>query len=148
MFFSLSTRWNASRHTSGEAMIEDILGLGVSHVELGYDLSVVLVPGVRRMVNEKAVSVDSVHAFCPVPIGAPYGHPELFTLCSRDRRVRAAAVSHLTRTLEFTGEVGAGVVVLHAGNVKMRNMTHRLAALCQAGKQSSTRYEKIKDKLM
>ena len=43
----------------------------------------------RAMVEQKAVRVVSVHNFCPVPIGAPRGHPELFTFADPDDRVRA-----------------------------------------------------------
>ena len=87
MSFALTTRWNAGRHTDGEALIEEILGMGFRHVELGYDLRRDLVPGVMKMVEKGAVKVDSVHNYCPVPMGAPYGHPELFTLADRDATV-------------------------------------------------------------
>ena len=71
----LSTRWNAGRHLSGEAMLEEILALGLQQVELGYDLRLELVPGVKAMIASGAVKVRSVHNFCPVPIGAPRPHP-------------------------------------------------------------------------
>ncbi|MBN1676746.1 MAG: sugar phosphate isomerase/epimerase [Kiritimatiellae bacterium] len=147
MVFALSTRWNAGRHSSGEEMLAEILDLGITHVELGYDLTVDLVPGVLNMVRQGAVVVQSVHNFCPVPVGAPEGHPELFTLASRDRRIWEGAVSHTKRSIEFCAEVGANVVVLHAGNVQMRKRSHRLAELCAADRQYSTRYDKVKLKL-
>jgi sugar phosphate isomerase/epimerase len=148
MTFGLSTRWNAYRHKSGVAMIEEILALGLDRVELGYDLTIDLVPGVQQMVDEKAVSVDSVHAFCPVPVGAPYGHPELFTLVSLDKREREIAASHLDKTINFAAHVGARTVVLHAGNVEMKNMTRDLVDLYADGKEFSPRYEKLKTKLL
>ena len=88
---SLSTRWNAGRHQSGQALIEEILELGLGIVELGYDLRAELIPGVKAMVASGAVRVDSVHNFCPVPIGAPRPHPELYTPASPDRREREFA---------------------------------------------------------
>lgn len=148
MIFALSTRWNAGRHRSGEEMLEEILKAGFDRVELGYDLRTELVPGVRRMASEKAVTVTSVHNFCPVPVGAPQGHPELFQLASMDRRTRDSAVRHTVRTLEFAGEVGAKAMVVHAGNVEIRNRTRKLIALSDSGLQHSPRYARIREKLL
>jgi sugar phosphate isomerase/epimerase len=147
MEFGLTTHWNASRHTTGEALIEEILGLGFRRVELGYDLRMDLVPGVQKMVAEGAVKVDSLHNYCPVPVGAPKGHPELFTFASSDARTRESAVHHTTRTLRFAAEVGAKIVVAHAGYVDMPRLSWDLHALIEKGEQFSPLYEKTKLKL-
>jgi hypothetical protein len=47
-----------------------------------------------------------VHNFCPVPIGAPRGHPEIWTLAARDERERESAMHHTGRTIRFAAEVG------------------------------------------
>ena len=129
-------------------MVEEILGLGVKSVELGYDLTADLVPGVMHMVEQGAVKVASVHNFCPVPVGAPYGHPELFQLTSTDKSARESAVRHTTRTIEFAAELGAGVVVVHAGNVDMKRFTPRLISLIMQGKLYGRQFEKTKIKLL
>ena len=147
MIFGLTTRWNAGRHTDGEKMIGEILDLGVDHVELGYDLRIDLVPGVQTMLKAGKVKADSVHNFCPVPVGAPRGHPELFTLASSDPRVREGAVHHTSKTLRFAAGVGAKVVIVHAGNVEMPRISADLRALCEKGEQDSPQYGKLKLKL-
>lgn len=147
MIFALSTRWNASRHHDGEAMITEILGLGFSHIELGYDLRPEHVAGVLRLVKDGTVHVDSVHNYCPVPVGAPTGHPELFMLASLGERERRSAVHHTLRTVEFAAGVGARCVVVHAGRVDMPHMTAELADLWERGLQEDRRYEKAKLKL-
>ena len=130
-------------------MIEEIVEeLDLRHVELGYDLRLDLVQGVKKMVAEGTVQVDSLHNFCPVPIGAPQGHPELFVLGSLDRRVREAAIHHTTKTIEFAGELGARVVVCHAGNVDMKRLTGKLIAFCLEGRQFSPPYERTTEKLL
>jgi len=129
-------------------MIEEILRMGFSHVELGYDLTVDLVPGVKKLVEEKAVTVDTVHNFCPVPIGAPYGHPELFPLTSSDEIVRQSAIVHTRRTIDFAAQVHARVVVAHAGTVEMAILTRKLITLYEKGKRYSPRYERTKLKLL
>lgn len=148
MTLSLSTRWNARRHTSGEAMIEEILALGLRHVELGFDLTLDLLPGVKKMVRNGSVTVTSVHNFCPVPVAAPAGHPELFQLVSLESRVRDSALTYTLRTIDCASEFGAGVVVFHAGNVDMRNLTRELHDLHQGGRQFSSAYEKTRMKLL
>ena len=117
MRFALSTNWNAQRHESGEALVDEILSLGFQALELGYHLTEELAAGVLRRVRAGAAAVDSVHAFCPVPIGAPHGYPELHLLASRDDDERAMAAILIGRTLTFAQTMGAKAVVLHAGRV-------------------------------
>jgi len=141
---SISTRWNAGRHRSGEAMIQEILDLGLGIVELGYDLRADLIPGVKAMVSSGAVRVDSVHNFCPVPVGAPRPHPGLYTPASSDRREREYAVIHISKTLRFAAEMGAGVVVCHSGNVDMPKYSFDLVRMASHGEQFGEPYENLK----
>ena len=147
MEFALSTHWNAARHARGEALIEEILELGFTRVELGYDLRLELVEGVKAMVAQGAVKVDSLHNICPVPLGASRGHPEIYTLASPDARERQQAVHYTSQTLRFAAEVGAKVVVTHAGNVAMTHYSRDLFDLAIAGQAYTPRYEKVKLKL-
>lgn len=141
---AISTRWNAGRHASGEAMLEEVLGLGLDRAELGYDLRAELIPGVKAMVAANAIRIDSVHNFCPVPIGAPRPHPELYTPASADRREREYAVTHISRTLRFAAEVGARVVVCHSGNVDMPKYSFDLVRMAARGEQFGEAYETLK----
>ena len=141
---SISTRWNASRHASGEAMLEEILALGLGIAELGYDLRAELIPGVKAMVAARAIRIDSVHNFCPVPVGAPRPHPELYTPASPDRREREYAVTHISRTLRFAAEMGARVVVCHSGNVDMPKCSFDLLRMAARGEQFGEPYESLK----
>ena len=88
-----------------------------------------LVPGVLKCVQDRSITVHSVHNYCPVPVGAPFPHPEIFTLSSLDRRTRESAIEHTGRTIQFAAEAGASVVVMHGGNVEMRNWTADLRQL-------------------
>jgi sugar phosphate isomerase/epimerase len=145
---ALSTRWNANRHTDGRAMVEEILALGFTRIEVGYDLRPELMEGLLAMVRERAVEVVSVHNFCPVPPGAPRPHPELYTPGAPDRREREAAVKHIANTLRFAAGVGARVVVCHSGNVDMPNYTYDLLRLAAEGRQYTEPYERLKYKLL
>ena len=147
MIFSLTTRWNARRHETGESMIEEILGMGFDHVELGFDLTPNLVPGVCEMIRAGRVKADSVHAYCPLP-PVPFATPEPFTLAASDPNVRANALHYLENTIRFAAEIGARVVVAHAGNVEMKPLTPRLVELVTQGKQYDDEYEKTRMKLL
>ncbi len=148
LHLALSTSWNGARHQSGEDLVREALDLGFDHLELGYNLRMDLVPGVQAAVAQGRIRADSVHNFCPVPVGAPQGHPELYLLTAQDRRSRGLAVEHISRTVRFAAEVGARVVVLHGGYAHMDHLTHQLITLCQEGRQFTPVYEKIKLKLL
>lgn len=122
MRFSLSTNWSAGRHVAGEALADEALALGFDALELGYQTTDELAAGIRRRVRSGAVAVDSVHAYCPVPLGAPHGYPELYLLASLDEDERAMASILIGRTLDFASEMGARAVVLHAGRVFLRSL--------------------------
>ncbi len=126
MSFSLSTRWNASRHRDGARMIDEIRELGFDTVELGHDLRADLVPGVRQAVSASVVRVGSVHNFCPVPLGYVRGSPDLYSPCATDTLEQEAAVRNTRRTVEFASDVGAEWVVLHGGRVEMADRTGKL----------------------
>ncbi len=141
--FHLSTNWNTDRHATGEAMIDEILSLGFSGVELGYRLSEIQAEGVHRRVAAGQVKVGSVHAYAPYPIGAPAGHPELYLLASRDEDDRAMAIVLLQRTLAFAAEMGAHAVVVHAGRIPIEPASDELIEAAEEDGLDSPRYTKL-----
>ena len=115
MTFSLSTNWLNSSIESGEEIAAKAKALGFGELELGFrttDLQAV------EIVKCGVLPVGSVHAFCPVPISAPEGHPELYQLASFDEEVRAMARFQILKNVRFAAEVGATALVLHAGKIK------------------------------
>jgi len=150
MRIALSTNWCAQRHEAGEAVVDEILALGFDALELGYHTTEELADGVRRRVREGAVAVDSVHAYCPVPVGAPHGYPELYLLASQDEDERAMAAILVGRTLAFAESLGARAVVLHAGRIFLRAFLSELSTrtLAEAleeeeGSPEGPRYQRL-----
>jgi len=45
---SFSTCWNNSRHGDGESMIEEIVGLGFTNIELSHGMTIAKLPGIAR----------------------------------------------------------------------------------------------------
>jgi len=155
MRFSLSTNWNASDHTDGEAMVDEIVALGFDALELGYNTAEAHVPGIKRCVAAGRVTVESVHSYCPVPISAPHGYPELYLLASLNEDDRAMAALMLGRTLDFAASMGAKAVVLHAGRVSLHSRLFGSLgtavlhdALDEADSPSDGGYQKLLEKAL
>lgn len=147
MIFSITTRWNARRHETGETMVEELLNLGFDHIEVGFDLTPNLVPGLCAMIKAGRVKADSVHAYCPLP-PVPFASPEPFTLAATNADIRANALHYLQNTIRFAAEIDARVIVVHAGNIEMKLLTPQLIDLTAAGRQYDETYEKTRMKLI
>ena len=123
MKFALSTNWCNRRIESGEEIAEKAKALGFDALELGFHTTMQQVQGFRAKLD--VMPVGSVHAFCPVPISAPQGYPELYQLADFDDEMRAMARIHVKRNVEFAASMGADAVVLHAGRVMCRGFLRR-----------------------
>ena len=115
MKFSLSTNWCNRRIESGEEIADKAGELGFDGLELGFHTTAAQVDGFKRRLDR--MPVRSVHAFCPVPISAPQGYPELYQLASFDEEARKMAQVMIRRNLAFAAEMGATALVLHAGRI-------------------------------
>lgn len=115
MTFALSTNWCNGRLSSGEEIADLALALGFDALELGFRTTEEQVAGFRRRLDR--MPVRSVHAFCPVPLSAPFGHPELYSLATPDPEAARMARLQIVRNIEFTAGIGADALVLHAGRV-------------------------------
>lgn len=115
MKFSLSTNWCNRRIERGEDIAAKALELGFQELELGFHTTAEQVAGFKKMLDK--IPVGSVHAFCPVPLSAPTGYPELYSLASFDKASRQLAAVHVKKNIAFAAEMGADTLVLHAGRV-------------------------------
>ena len=116
MKFSLSTNWCNRRIESGAEIAELALSLGFEELELGYHTTKWQADDFKKTLDR--IPVGSVHAFCPVPISAPQGYPELYPLASTDEESVKMAHLQVTRNVKFAADIGADTVVLHAGRVR------------------------------
>ena len=117
MRFALSTNWNNGRLDDGAAIADEAIALGFDALELGFRTMPEQIAGFKSRLDR--MPVDSVHAYCPVPIGAPSGHPELHQLAHPDEEERALARLLLKQTIACAVELGAKVVVTHAGYAEL-----------------------------
>jgi len=121
---SLSTNWCNRRIEDGRAIADKALELGFEELELGFHTTVQQVEGFKARLD--AIPVGSVHAFCPVPLSAPQGYPELYQLAALDEEDRKMAVLQVTRNIRFAADIGADTVVLHAGRVRFDRVFDRI----------------------
>jgi len=142
MQLSISTNWNSRQHEDGEAMVGEILAAGLDAIELGYALTHRQADDVRRLQAAGTIRVLSVHAYCPVPMGVSSGSPEIFSICDAAPRARARAVRAVLESVQLAAEIGAGVVVLHAGRVPLGRKMRQLVEMAAAGRRHEPRYEK------
>ena len=124
MKLSLSTNWCNRRIDDGREIAEKALELGFEELELGFHTTAQQVAGFKAMLGR--IPVGSVHAFCPVPLSAPHGYPELYQLATLDDEGRKMAVLQVTRNIDFAAEMGAATVVLHAGRVAFDRIFDRI----------------------
>ena len=87
--------------------------MGFAAVELGYDTRLDLIDGIRSMVEQGAVKVNSLHNFAHYLWVRHAVTLELYTMGHADPRVRANAVTHTKNTIEFAAEIGAKKIVAY-----------------------------------
>lgn len=117
MKFALSTNWCNRKYDSGEEIADKAIALGFEALELGFNTIDAQLSGFIKRLDR--IPVESVHAFCPVPLSAPDGSPELYSLASIDENERAMAKIYLLKTIETASDLGAKTVVLHAGRIPL-----------------------------
>lgn len=141
--YSLSTCWNSSRHTDGQAMLREIRDMGFEYAELSHGIRISLLPGVLQAVEAGDIKISTLHNFCPLPIGVNHAAPNLFKFSSSDTRERENALRHSLKTLEIAQRVGARLVVLHTGAIDMKDYTDRLVDMVGNGERESSKYAKL-----
>lgn len=141
--YSLSTCWNSHRHTDGREMLRELREMGFEYAELSHGIRISLLPGIFEAVEAGEMKISTVHNFCPLPMGVNHAAPNLFKFTAPDRRERENAYRHTMKTLETAQRVGAQLVVLHMGEIDMREYTDRMIEMVGAGEKESSKYEKL-----
>lgn len=128
-------------------MLREIRELGFEYAELSHGIRLSLVPGILEAVDAGEIRICTLHNFCPLPLGVSRAAPNLFKFTSLDRRERENARRHTLKTLELAERVKARLVVLHLGQVDMREYTDRLLELVAAGQRDSPKYRRLCEEL-
>ncbi len=144
---SFSTCWNNSRHTDGEAMIEEIVGLGFSGIELSHGMTIAKLPGIKKAYERGLFVCSGVHNYFPSPVEVMIDAPDAYEFTSHRPFERQRALEMTLRSLDLAAEFKARYLVLHMGSVPMKSSkwTKPLTEMVAAGGQHLPEYvaEKI-----
>ena len=124
-------------------MLREIRELGFDHAELSHGIRISLLPGIIEAVDAGEINISTLHNFCPLPIGVNQASPNLFKFTSLDRRERDNAWRYSLKTIETADRLKAKLVVLHMGSVDMKDYTHRLIEMAEAGQHQTPKYERL-----
>jgi sugar phosphate isomerase/epimerase len=143
---AFSTCWNSSRHTDGESMIDEIIGLGFDRIELSHGMTVAKLPGIRKAYRDKTFICSGVHNYFPSPVEVLIDAPDAYPYTSHRSAERKRAFEMTVKTLEIAAEFNAGYLVLHMGSTPLnhRKFTKPLTALVAAGLQHHPKFIKQK----
>ena len=144
---SFSTCWNNSRHTDGEAMIEEIVGLGFSGIELSHGMTIAKLPGIKKAYQRGLFVCSGLHNYFPSPVEVMIDAPDAYEFTSHRPFERQRALEMTLRSLDLAAQFKARYLVLHMGSVPMKSSkwTKPLTEMVAAGGQHSPDYvaEKI-----
>jgi len=145
---SLSTSWNARRVATGAEVVDSILGLGITSLELSYNLEPEMARDTLTRIRETGASIVSLHHPCPMPQGFPKDQAsgEIYNPASLDGEERAMAIKSLLKTLEFAIETETAVVVFHAGNIPDTREAEK--EMTELFKKSDEAWLRIRDDLL
>ena len=127
-------------------MIEEIIALGFSHIELSHGMSVAKVPGIRKAFKRGIFTCSGVHNFFPSPVEVMIDAPDAYEFTSHRPPERQRAMDLTFRTLELAAEFSAQYLVLHMGSVPLNphKWSRRLTAMVAEGRQTHPEYVKAK----
>lgn len=124
-------------------MLLEIRDLGFEYAELSHGIRISLLPGIMEALDAGEIRISTLHNFCPLPMGINWPAPNLFKFTSDDPRERMSAWKHSLKTLEMAERVQARLVVLHSGEVDMKNFNEKLESMVAKGERDTPKYRRI-----
>jgi sugar phosphate isomerase/epimerase len=136
---ALSTMWMQNRHRSLAEFFEAASQLGFDRFELNHFVSQELVESTRFQPE----TIQGVHAPCPT-----YPSTRDAEISSPDKEERARAVEAATASIRLAEQLGAPVVILHAGTVPVDpRLDSQLRDLYNRGQKHTGQYDDLKAEL-
>ena len=147
MALALSTAWNAFRHDNGEKVLFEIKDLGFKEVELGFNLTALMIEDIGRVLKDSSLKIVSLHNYCPVPetFKREDALPDCYSMSSIGKEERQLAVDFTKRSIDTAASLGAKVLVLHCGRVEIRDRTRDLIDLYSRDLKDSQEFRELRD---
>lgn len=143
---AFSSCWNNHRHTDGESMIEEIVDLGFTNIELSHGMTIAKLPGILKAYERGLFTCSGVHNYFPSPVEVMIDAPDAYEYTSHRSFDRQRAMDMTFRTLEIAEKFEAQYLVLHMGSVPMNPAawTKKLTTTVSEGGQHTPDYIKHK----
>lgn len=134
---AFSSCWNNSRHHDGESMIEEIVELGFTNIELSHGMTIAKLPGIKKAYERGIFTCSGVHNYFPSPVEVMIDAPDAYEYTSHRPFDRQRAMDMTFRTLDLAAEFKAHYLVLHMGSVPLpsKKWTKPLTVMVSEGKQ-------------
>lgn len=147
---SFSTCWNNSRHICGEQVIDEIVDLGFSNIELSHGMMITKLPGIIEAYKKGKFNCCGVHNYFPSPMEVMIDAPDAYEYTSHRPLDRKRAMELTLKTLEMAEHFEADYMVLHMGSVPMKpkRWTNRLTNMVKNEQDESKKFLKIKEKFI
>jgi HAD superfamily hydrolase (TIGR01549 family) len=138
---SLSTMWARRNFPSLGDFFQAARRMGYTHIELNHQIDSAMLAGIEM----DAFQFSSIHEPCPADIPVDTLKARDWLISSEDEEKRHHGVLSVKRSIDLAQRLGAGVIVVHCGNVN-NDMApeNRLRALYNAGLSGSEEYQTIK----
>ncbi len=143
---AFSTCWNNSRHSDGEKMIEEIVELGFSNIELSHGMTIAKLPGIQKAHERGIFTCAGVHNYFPSPVEVMIDAPDAYEFTSHRPFDRQRAMDMTLRTLDLAAQFKAQYLVLHMGSAPLnpKKFTRALTTTVSEGGQHDPAYVKAK----
>ncbi len=138
---SLSTMWGIQKFDQLGDMFLAAPRLGFSGVELNHQVT----PSMLEDVDLASFPVTGIHEPCPAVISADTLKKQDILISSPDEERRRQGVESIRRSIDLAKQLGAKVIVIHAGMVQFDpSWEKRLVALFNEGGKDTEEYQEIK----
>jgi sugar phosphate isomerase/epimerase len=135
---ALSTAWNVKRYESGKSLVEEIIDLGLSAIELNVEITERMLDEILILCKKGKIKIVSLHNFCPKLTNVLSGRSLMgaYLLSSPDGEERKKAVELTKRTVKFAHLLNAQAVIIHVGEVAIESHTKEIFDYCAQGKRA------------
>lgn len=146
---AISTMWNFRRASTGEELLEQLLALGFTQVELNYQVRAEWIPGIERYLRDGKMKVSSVHNVFPRTEDERFGTDSVL-LGYEDESLRQQAVALTKTSIEWACRLGAGAVVVHPTEVPLapQRFDAPLKSLIANHQKDTETYRQLRDEML
>jgi len=145
---ALSTAWNVQRHNRGKTLVEEIIDMGFSAIELSVEITEEMLDEISALYRKGEIKIFCLHNFCPKLTRVPLGRSLLsaYLFSAIDREERKMAIELAKRTIDFAHLLNAEAVLIHAGEVNIES--HAKEILDYRAKGEKARWETLMSQVL